>query len=477
LTGLQRFLKNVFSVGVADVISKLISASVLLYLIRILTPDEFGILSFAQALVAYLVIITNMGLDKLGARKVARDPKDYRRIMSTVMLMKSLQALISFALLVVFLAVIKKPLLTKSMALLYGIMAFAQILIPEWFYQGVEKMEYIALYRIICSVVSAVGLLAIIRSSEYLIYIPIIYTTATFIGIFVLLIIFIKKYGALKFIIDKDMARNFLKRSLILGASLFLTQLLYNFDVVLLSFYRTDREVGYYSAAYKIILFIIMPLSVFFQAMFPILSRFYKESKDKLRAAVSNVNKLIPAASLPILIFSIFSAGPLLDLLFGKRYSGSIPIFQLLIFTILIIYTNTIYAHGLIAADREHYYFWSLFIAASSNVALNFIFIPKYGMVGAACTSIFAEFAGAIYSYWAFNKYVVRAPLLQWFWKPALASGVLLVYFLNVPDTIHIIYRVIGGVIVYIFFLQIQGFLNKKEVEIIRNLHPWLRKK
>ena len=477
LTGLQRFIKNIFSMAAAEILSKVISAAILLYMIKVLTPDEFGVLNFAQALVAYLVIITNMGLDRIGAREIAKTPDDYRRISSTIILMKSFQALLSMIVIVLFLLIIKKPLLTKSMALLYAVMTLAQVLLFEWFFQGIEKMEYIAIYRIICSFVSAVGIVLFLRTSEQLIYIPVIYTTASLAGVFSLLFIFIKKYGNLKFFIDKEMFGEYFKKSLILGSSLFLIQLLYNFDVVLLSFYRTDKEVGFYAAAYKIILFIIMPLAIFFQATFPVISRFYKESKEKLKNAVHYINKLIPAASLPVLVFSIFVAGPLLELLFGQRYTSSIPVFKILIFTVLIISSNGINAYGLIAAGREKNYFWSIFIAAGSNVVLNFIFIPKYGMTGAACTSVFSEFAGAIYAYWAFNKYVVKEPIFHWFWKPALASGVLVVYFLNFSNSIHIIPRIIIGVFIYIFFLQIQGYINKEEIEIIRNIHPWLKKK
>ena len=477
MTNLQRFLKNVFSIGTADILSRFITAGVVLYLIRLLTPDEFGVLNFAQALLAYLIIITNLGLDSVATREVAREPDNYKKVMSTVMIIKTFQALISFTALVLFLLIINKPLLSKTMALMYGFIVFSYVLNIEWFFQGIEKMEYIAISKLLTSVLYVAGIIVIVKSSQQMIYIPVMFTCATFIGVFTILAIFIKQYGSLKFEIDAILLKSFFKQSCILGATFFLLQLLYSFDIILLSFYRTESEVGYYAAAYKLILFIIIPVAVFFQAMFPIISRLYKENKEKLVVVIRQINKLIPAISFPIVVLSFFAAGPLLNLLFGSRYVNSIPVFQLLIFSIFIIYSNSLNTHGLIASNNEISSFWSIFIAASSNIVLNFIFIPKFGMTGAACTTLFSEFAGAIYAYWAFKRYVVKESIFPWLWKPALASGVVIVYFLNIPSTIHIIYRVIGGILIYIFFLQIQGFLTGNEIETLRNVHPWLRKR
>jgi len=268
--------------------------------------------------------MTNLGLDRVATREVAINPDGYKKIMSTVMIVKILQALFSFTVLLIFLSVIKKPILAKTMALMYGFIVFAYILLIEWFYQGIEKMEYIALYRVLCSVLYVAGLIVVVKSAQQMIYIPVMFVGSTFIGVFVLLFIFIKKYGSLRFELNPTLMKTFFKQSCILGATFFLLQLLFNFDIILLSFYRSESEVGYYAAAYKLILFIVIPVAVFFQAMFPIISRLFKENKEKLVMVVRQINKLIPALSFPIVVFSFFYAEPLLQLLFGTKYNNSI---------------------------------------------------------------------------------------------------------------------------------------------------------
>lgn len=470
MTGLQRFFRNILSMAAAEALSKVISAAVLLYMVRVLTPEEFGILNFAQAVVAYLMIITNMGLDQVGTREISQNPDDRRKIVSTVLIIKSLQALAAFILLTCFVLLINKPLMNKTLVFIYGFIIFGYILILDWFYQGIEKLEHTAVYRIICSLVSAAAIFTVVRTSQQLIYIPVIYMGATFAGIIYLTTIYHRMFGKLVFQWDREIMKDYFRQSLVIGITQFLLQLLYNFDLILLSFYRTESEVGYYAAAYKLILFMIIPLSIFYQAVYPVLSRYYIESMDKLQILVKNINRLIPAIAFPLVIFGYFSAGPLLELLFGKRYAPAIPIFKILVFTLPVIYFNTLNAKGLLVAKKEGEYFWSIFIAAATNVITNFYFIPRYGMKGAALTSVFAEFLGSIYCYWAFKKYVINESGFPGFWKPALASGVLIVYFLSIPDSFHIIPKNILGVIIYSFTLYILGFIEEKDIILLKNL-------
>ncbi len=477
MTGLQRFFKNIFSMVAAEGISKVITAVVLIYMVRVLTPAEFGILNFAQAMIAYLMIITNMGLDQVGTREISQNPGDRQKIVSTVLIIKTLQALVAFIFLVIFVLLIKKPLLNKSVVFIYGFLVFGYILILDWFYQGIEKLEHTAFYRIICSLVSAAGIFIVVHSSQQLIYIPIIYIVSTFSGIIYLAVIYHRMFGKLVFQLDRNMLKDYFRQSLVIGITQFLLQFLYNFDMVVLNFYRTESEVGYYAVAYRLLLFMIIPLSIFYQAVYPILSRYYVESMEKLKMLVDNINKFVPAVAFPVVIFGIFTAGPILELMFGKKYAPAIPVFKMLIFAIPVIYSNTLNARGLWVAKREGDYFWSIFIAAAINVITDFYFIPRYGMTGAALTSIFAELVGSLYCYWAFRKYVINESMLPGFWKPALASGVVIVYFLNIPSTVHVVARVMAGILIYVFFLQIQGFLTKHEVDNLRNIHPWLKKK
>lgn len=460
----------------AEAISKVITAAVLIYMVRVLTPAEFGILNFAQAMIAYLMIITNMGLDQVGTREISQNPDNRRKIISTVLIIKSLQALVAFVLLVVFILLIRKPLLNKSVVFMYGFLVFGYILILDWFYQGIEKLEHTAIYRIICSLVSAAAIFAVVRSSQQLIYIPIIYIVSTFSGIIYLAAIYRRMFGKLVFQLDRNLLKDYFRQSLVIGVTQFLLQFLYNFDMVVLNFYRTESEVGYYAVAYRLLLFMIIPLSIFYQAVYPILSRYYVESMEKLQMLVRNINKFVPAVAFPVVVFGIFTAGPILELMFGKRYTPAIPVFKMLIFAIPVIYSNTLNARGLWVAKREGDYFWSIFIAAAINVTTDFYFIPRYGMTGAALTSIFAELVGSIYCYFAFKKYVINESMLPGFWKPALASGMVIVYFLNAPDSLHIIPKTMIGIIIYVFVLQIQGFLNKEDISLLKSLYPGSRK-
>ena len=189
---------------------------------------------------------------------------------------------------------------------------------------------------------------------------------------------------------------------------------------------------------------------------------------------VRYTDKLIPALSFPLVTFLFFTAGPVLRLLFGPKYNGTIPLFRILVFAFIIISINTLFAQSLIATAHEKEYLISIAIAALSNVGLNFIFIPVYGARGAAATTILAEFLGSIYCLWIFKKKVVDEPLLPHLWRPLLGCGVLAVYFLNTANILPVIPRVLIGIPIYAGAMHLLGFVTPGDLANLRSIHPFL---
>ena len=69
----QRILKNFLSLTTANIISRLISFVTIAYLARVLNASGFGQICFAQAIIAYFALLSNLGLTTFGVREVARD--------------------------------------------------------------------------------------------------------------------------------------------------------------------------------------------------------------------------------------------------------------------------------------------------------------------------------------------------------------------------------------------------------------------
>jgi PST family polysaccharide transporter len=139
------------------------------YLIRTLGLKQFGLISFAYAFVNYFVVIANFGFQLSGTEKVSVNRKNSNylsELCSAIFLMKIGLATISFA---VFLIVIKTCPVFSSYTSLYLISFLAvigNVLFPNWFFLGLEKMQYITILNLGAKLLCLLGIVFFVKSKS-----------------------------------------------------------------------------------------------------------------------------------------------------------------------------------------------------------------------------------------------------------------------------------------------------------------------
>ena len=82
-------------------------------------------------------------------------------------------------------------------------------------------------------------------------------------------------------------------------------------------------------------------------------------------------------------VLVLLLASPLVLILFGAEYSQSIPVMRLLAWMLVPFTVNTYLTLTLVAANRE----WPVLVALAAGlaalVALSFLWMPRFGLIGA----------------------------------------------------------------------------------------------
>lgn len=160
--------------------------------------------------------------------------------------------------------------------------------------------------------------------------------------------------------------------------------LYWRIDVFLLSHLRQVSEVGYYTAAYRLLdMAILLPQS-FCHALYPRVAG-DRGGERRWRAAALG---WLAALTTPVAATVTLLAGPLLGFLYGNAFAVAAPTLILLIWTTVPYAWNRYHACLLEAADRQRA---DLAINAGLlgvNVALNLAAIPRYGAPGAAAVTL-----------------------------------------------------------------------------------------
>lgn len=327
----KRIFKNFFSLNLVQLSNILFPLIILPYVVRIIGVEKFGLVNFVQAFITYFVIFSDYGFNLTGTREIStyRDnPEKISEIFSSILILKLILGLLSVFFL---LAVVFSFDLFKANWILYLIstgILLGSILFPDWFFQGIEKMEIIPMINILIKVFQLALIFMLVKlKSDYIIYLLIISLSQFVVGISGLFVSIY--YYKIKILLP---SRNSLLTQLKTGFNLFSASvgmnLFSNSNTFVLGIIAGEYAVGIFSAADKIRLAVTSLITSFAMSAYPYSVRLVKESKILFANFIKKaiwLSLLIGFGS-SLLLF-IFSKDIIL-LLFGVKFIESIKLIQ-----------------------------------------------------------------------------------------------------------------------------------------------------
>lgn len=268
--------ENFISLSSINLISLIIPIITLPYIIRVIGLENYGILAVATSLITYFITVTDYSFNITATRDVALHKKSFNQlclIYSKVLTVKFFFAIISFLIILTVVNLI--PLLREnfSVFIVVSFQLLANVLFPQWYFQGIEKMKYIAIVKVFIQIIFAVSIFVLIKKeSDFILYVMILSASQIFSGLlgqFLLVYKFKLKFNLISF-------KSF-KKTLKSNFPIFVNQLfptIYNnTSTFLLGFFVTNELVGIYAAIRKIIDICSILLKTFSKVFFPFLSR------------------------------------------------------------------------------------------------------------------------------------------------------------------------------------------------------------
>ena len=178
--------------------------------------------------------------------------------------------------------------------------------------QAHERMEFVAISRVVGQVGYALlGFIAIYFTRD-IIWLPIVQVLSGVIWS-VAAYYFIRKY--IDFHFERASwieIKRLGKLSLPFFISAVAVQVYYNIDSVLLQFMRSQEEVGFYNAGYKIVLLVVLVGTFMMQVFFPILASSWQHNRDLFDKTLHFASRAMGILAFPVAIGGILLAEPLL---------------------------------------------------------------------------------------------------------------------------------------------------------------------
>jgi O-antigen/teichoic acid export membrane protein len=176
------------------------------------------------------------------------------------------------------------------------------------------------------------------------------------------------------------------KRSRIMGLA-WLGNLAFNsIDMLMLGVMSNPRQVGLYSAAYRVLNQVLVAYYLLTQSLYPELSR--QDSAQRLRMLRPKILLTLLGAGAAIAAGLAMARQPLLVLLFGREFLVAGPLLLLLAWAVPLDFLTSYLSNAYIAWGMENSILLCTAIGAACNILLNLVWIPVYGAAAAAVNTL-----------------------------------------------------------------------------------------
>lgn len=204
----------------------------------------------------------------------------------------------------------------------------------------------------------------------------------------------------------RDLLRDLLHIAAPVGVSSIFTTIILRADVIFLEHLRTSTEVGLYSAAYRVLDLAVFVSITVITPLIPILAS--QIGRDKAAALIDcrMAAQFAGLFALPAAI-ALPAVGPsILSTVLGHEFIGAAAPLNVLAWNFVFIVFALLGSSINLANGQVAHGYWNAPLACLINLWLNFLLIPRFGMVGAAWAAVASQlFMLVVSEYYLFTRF------------------------------------------------------------------------
>jgi O-antigen/teichoic acid export membrane protein len=241
--------------------------------------------------------------------------------------------------------------------------------------------------------------------------------------------------------------------------------------MVLLSIFRGDADVGWYSIPSKVTSALQFLPMAFMAALFPAMSEYFALDKERLKRTFEKSMHYLMIISLPLAAGVLVLAEPVVLKIYTAEYVNSILPLKILMVGLFFLFINYPVGYLLNAGNKQVTNTVNSGVTVLVSVILNIILIPKYGYIGAALSSLISTVVLFVLGLYWVPKIVNYNPwyLIGNFVKALMAAGVMagVIYFLL--PMVNFLILIPVGAVVYLGALFVFRGVNRQDLVDIWN--------
>lgn len=372
------------------------------WIARYLGPEQFGLFSFATAFIGLFGAVAGLGLQSIVVRDIVRDPTCKEETLGTAAVLQLGGGVLAYGLILstIFWLRPDDALAKWLVAILGSMMLFkASEVAMYWFESQVLSKYTVWVQNGSFLVFAAVKVALILGHAPLLAFAWATIAEAALVALLLLAMLGARGPSLVTLKVSFARAKVLLADSwpLLLSGLAIATYM--KIDQIMLGLMLGDEAVGIYSAATRISeVWYFVPMMIV-ASVFPTILRAKKQSEALYQQRLQRLYDLMVWLSVAVALPITFLSDPIVVLLYGPAYAEAGTVLAIHIWASIFVFLGVASGQWFIAENRQILSFQRTMIGAAINIFLNYIFIPRFGPVGAAVATVAAQVTAA----WLFD--------------------------------------------------------------------------
>lgn len=423
----RTLLKNTSLSFLAEVFNRATSTGLWMLVAWRLGADAAGALSLALTYTFLATRLSFWGLDQLLIRDVARDPAQTGRYTLNFLALRA--GLAGLAVLAVWgvLAFTPYPPETRLLIAVLSLSVIPENLsnICQAVCAAYERLDYPAWLELGLGTLKLVASGLALALGVEVLWVAWVLVADSLLGMVLNLWLVHARFNALRARLDWRFAWQQTRHATPFFASGLLYILDNRLDVLLLSFFRPQAEVGLYSAAANLMLLVMLLPQAYRAALFAPLARLYHQSRPAAEALFTASFKYVLMLAAPLTVGGAVLAKPIMATLYGPEFLAGAVLLQWLMVPTAFLFLNVLYVRLMMVGNLQWLVArtlgWSLLV----NVALNVVLVPGLGALGVAVARLVAGVLVSMTNLWVVRRRLLAFDVWGLAWRPVLAALVM----------------------------------------------------
>lgn len=392
--GFIKYFNNTAYLLTDKIFNLIVAFFVSVYLARHLGPSNYGILTFAQSVIAFLSVFASFGIKDIIVRNLVIEDNRYSSvIMGTSLLIRIISSTLGIFFILHLSHFIAESNEERIVILILSFTTlFESFEIIKFFFQSKIMADKVLPVAIIQTATGALLKIFLIQLNVSLVWFATVYVFELLVAAGGLVFIY-KKQGhkILSWKFDALYAKRLIKDSWPLLFSGFVIVIYMKIDQIMIKYMLSDFAVGVYAISVKLTSVWYFVGVVICNSLMPALVRAKEYNKKLYYQRQQYLYELMIGIGIFLAIPITFFAYPLINWLFGNEYSAASSVLTIQIWSLIFIFLGIASSNWLITENLQKYNLSRTILGALVNVILNVLLIPDLGIQGAALATLISQ--------------------------------------------------------------------------------------